>query len=442
MTTSSQSTSTSHTAAGSGASRWLPTKLFDPTFSISAVATIAFYALMSQPSMHGTLLHRYTSEHPVEYVIVGLFIWGVVDILFKVLAFPQEMLALRRQWIPPREGRVPLEQAAVWLGEIKACPAWLRESRVAQRLTRALQYLLDNGSAEDYRAHLEYLEIQSEEAQHAKYGLVRFVIWVSPVLGFLGTVIHFGMALSDISVNDMTERLPQVVSALGAAFNTSTTALVAATTMMFAAFVCERADRRIEMTINRLVERELTTRFEVSDPGTAPFVNVVQTANKAALVAVEQALRQQLEAWLNATNALRANADEVRRRDAQSWQKMCEAVVELHDQAETRREERFERLLGRLEAGQQKQIVDTRDNLERIGGIKEDIASLVAAVGEVANGERKLVELQTSLAENLRMLRETQQLDEALHGLSAAIHLLTARHLPGENAPALVRKSA
>jgi len=442
VTTSSQPTSTAAKSPAASSSRWLPTKLLDPAFSISAVGTIAFYVLMSQPSMHGTLLHRYTSEHPVEYVIVALFIWGVVDILFKVSAFPPEMLALRKQWIPPREGRVPISQAAVWLGEIKARPRWLQDSRIAQRLIRALQYLIDNGSAEDYRAHLEYLEIQSEEAQHAKYGLVRFVIWVSPVLGFLGTVIHFGMALSDISVNDMTERLPQVVSALGAAFNTSTTALVAATTMMFAAFVCERADRRIETTINRLVERELTTRFEMSDPGTAPFVHVVQTANKAALTAVEQVLRQQLEAWLNATNAMRANADEVRRRDSQSWQKMCEAVVELHDQAETRRDERFERLLGRLEAGQQKQAAETHENIERLQTIRNDIAGLIAAVGDVANGERKLVELQTSLAENLRMLRETQQIDEALHGLSAAIHLLTARHNPGDGGPPLIRRSA
>lgn len=423
-------------------SRWLPTKLLDPAFSISAVATVAFYALMSQPSMHSTLLHRYTSEHPVEYVIVALFIWGIVDILFKVAAFPPEMLALRQTWIPPRAGRVPISQAAAWLGEIKARPRWLQESRIALRLNRALQYLIDNGSAEDYRAHLEYLEIQSEENQHAKYGLVRFVIWVSPVLGFLGTVIHFGMALSDISVDDMTERLPQVVSALGAAFNTSTTALVAAVTMMFAAFVCERADRRIETTINRLVERELTTRFEVADPGTAPFVNVVQTANKAALVAVEQALRQQLEAWLGATNAMRASADEARRRDSQSWQKMCEAVVELHDTAETRRDERFERLLARLESGQQKQTGETRENVERLTAIRDDIGGLIAAVGEVAAGERKLVELQSALAENLRVLRETQQIDEAMHGLTAAIHLMTARHGSGDNGPPFVRRSA
>ncbi len=36
--------------------------------------------------------------------------------------------------------------------------------------------------------------------------------------------------------------------------------------------------------------------------------------------------------------------------------------------------------------------------------------------------------LAAVLADNLRVLRETQQIDEALHGLTAAIHLMTARH--------------
>ena len=35
------------------------------------------------------------------------------------------------------------------------------------------------------------------------------------------------------------------------------------------------------------------------------------------------------------------------------------------------------------------------------------------------------------LTDNLRVIHETQQIDDALHGLTAAIHLLTARHQGG-----------
>ena len=43
-------------------------------------------------------------------------------------------------------------------------------------------------------------------------------------------------------------------------------------------------------------------------------------------------------------------------------------------------------------------------------------------------GEGELVKLQAVLNQNLHGIRETQQIDQALHGLSAAIHLLTARY--------------
>jgi len=61
---------------------------------------------------------------------------------------------------------------------------------------------------------------------------------------------------------------------------------------------------------------------------------------------------------------------------------------------------------------------------------------------KVQAAEALLVELQSALAENLRVLRETQQIDEAMHGLTAAIHLMTARHGSGDNGPPFVRRSA
>ena len=98
----------------------------------------------------------------------------------------------------------------------------------------------------------------------------------SPVLGFLGTVIHFGTALSGNSFDDLADRLPTVVSEMGAAFNTTTVALASAMTMMFSLFVCERLERSIIHAINRLIERELLNRFETKDPSISPFLAAVR----------------------------------------------------------------------------------------------------------------------------------------------------------------------
>jgi hypothetical protein len=66
--------------------------------------------------------------------------------------------------------------------------------------------------------------------------------------------------------------------------------------------------------------------------------------------------------------------------------------------------------------------------VDRAAAFRDDIAGLLQSLNAIARGEGRLVELQASLSTNLRVLHETSQLDSALHGLSAAIHLLTSRN--------------
>jgi hypothetical protein len=61
---------------------------------------------------------------------------------------------------------------------------------------------------------------------------------------------------------------------------------------------------------------------------------------------------------------------------------------------------------------------------------------VLRSVDGIARGEGRLVELQQALADNLRLLHETHEIDKALHGLTAAIHLLTARNTQSGRAAA------
>ena len=61
------------------------------------------------------------------------------------------------------------------------------------------------------------------------------------------------------------------------------------------------------------------------------------------------------------------------------------------------------------------------------GGDSRSDARLRSYLGKVTADER-LLELQARLADNLALLRESQEFDQAVHGLTAAIHMLTARH--------------
>jgi len=400
----------------------------DPSFILAAIATGVFYYVIWLPSMRGTLLHHYTTEHAVEYVIVGVFIWGIIDIALKLLSFPREILALRQDWLPPRQGREPMSQAHVLLDEVRARPRWLLESRVGRRLVTALEYVTERCSAKDYREHLRYLAEQDEDNSHSAYVLIRFVIGVTPVLGFLGTVIHFGTALSGISFNEMTEKLPVVVGEMGTAFNTTSVALIAAMTMMFSLFVCQRIERSLLRSVDRLVDRELLRRFEFKDPSITPFLSAVQSANEEALAAINATLQRQIEIWMAALDSVFQRFDDRQQHELQNWQNVLNAFDERHEAHNANLHEQLRQSIALVDARHENQFAQIQALLERAVTARDDFSAFLKTLDEITRGEGRLIELQESLSDNLRVLHETQQIDKALHGLTAAIHLLTARH--------------
>jgi biopolymer transport protein ExbB/TolQ len=401
---------------------------FDPTFILAGLGTFGFYYLIYQPSMRGSILHRYTTEHIVEHAIVALFIWGIVDILWKFLSFPRELLALKADWLPPRQGREHASAAGEILKQLQAKSAWLRGSKIGKRLIRALEFVSDKGSAEEYREHLVYLSEQDEDAAHTGYTLMRFVIGVSPVLGFLGTVVHFGTALSGFSAEEVTTKLPEIISEMGSAFNTTAVALTTAMTMMFAMFICERTERGVLRSIDRLVERELLHRFETKDPNIIPFLAAVQTANEAALQEIATTLSRQIDVWTRTLDVLFQRFDQRQVHETQGWQSALEVLQQRQEVHDTGREERLRQILSLVDSRQERHMDQIETLLEKAVAMKGDFAELTSVLRDLSSGEGKLVELQSHLADNLRVLRETQQIEDALHGLTGAIHLLTARH--------------
>lgn len=404
--------------------------MVDLPMLLAASLTIAFYVFVHQPAMHDTLLHRYTTHHIVEYVIVGFFIWGLCDIAFKIMAMPKQSLVLRQEWLPPRKGREAVSHAAALYALLQKKPAWALETRLGQRLLEGLAYVKDRGSADELADHLRSMAEIDDEHVHSNYGLVRFICWVTPVLGFFGTVLHFGSALGGLSVDEIGERLPTVVGEMGTAFNTTTVALAAATTMMFSLFLCERSERETLRAIDRRIERELLNRFETADASMAPFLSAIEAQSGNMLRAMDETVERQLGIWSSAFQDLQRHSEERHQYLTQLWQQTMES---LHQRFETNDSERERKLLVLLEAmdkQREQHRTEVKMTVDQVTRLQADLAELAAGVAEVVRGKGELVKLEASLADNLRLLRETGQLDQALHGLTAAIHLITARYQP------------
>ncbi len=405
-------------------------RMFDLPLLVAACLTISFYVFVHQPAMRDTLLHRYTTHHVVEYIIVGFFIWGLCDVFFKVLSFPRQSLALRHEWLPPRKGREPVSHAVGLYSILEKKPAWLLQSRIGQRLLEALGYVKDRGSTDGLAEHLRYLAELDDERAHNNYGLIRFICWVTPVLGFFGTVLHFGSALGGLSVDEIGERLPTVVGEMGTAFNTTTVALAAATSMMFSLFLCEKTEREQVRATDRRAERELLNRFETSDASLAPFLNAIENASQAMLRTMDETVERQLGIWSSAFHDLQRQADERHTFLTDLWQQTMESLHQRFEASDSERERKLVKVLEAMELQREQHRSDVLTTVEHVTRLQTDLTELAGAMAEVAHGKGELVKLQASLADNMRLLRETGQIDQALHGLTAAIHLITARYQP------------
>ncbi|HZZ29788.1 MAG TPA: MotA/TolQ/ExbB proton channel family protein [Pirellulales bacterium] len=400
----------------------------DLPMAVAALLTVAFYVIVYHEFPKGSLIHRYTTEHIVEYVVVTFFIWGIVDVVFKLCGFPLEVLALRQPGLPERNGKEPVGQSKVLYAQLLGRPKWFLDSRYGQRLTKTLGYLQEKESADGFHDYLRYLATQDEEKTHGNYGLVRFICWVAPVLGILGTVIHFGSAFGGLSVDEIGDNLAKVVGEIGTAFNTTTVALAAAITMMFSLFMCEKTERGIIHSISRRIDLELLNRFEVTDESLTPFLHAVQAGNHATLSAVDARLEKQLQIWGGAFARLQQESEKRLQTHGQMWEQSLTKVHAQFEQSDSQREQKLLRLLGDMQLQRKEQTAQSQTMVNQMSGLQTHFAQLVEALAGLNRSEGELAKVQHTLAQNLQGIRETGQLDQALHGLTAAIHLLTARH--------------
>lgn len=406
-------------------------RLNDPSLLLATIATIAYYAIVLLPPFHDSILYRYTTQHLVEYVIVAMFMWGMIDILLKAALLPKENWALEREWVPPRAAKVSAQHAAALLEQVRSQPPRYLQTRVGQRFIQALTFVIENQSAEEFPDYLRYLADQDDEVTYRRYALIRFVVAVTPILGFLGTVVHFGTALSGISFSELDTGLEHVVGEMGTAFNTTTVALGAAMVAMFAMFLCERLEHGICARIDRYVERELQNRFEVKDPNLLPFLATLSDAHKEFQVAVQQSLSSQVALWSTALQALFEQFDKRQKTEEQRWKSVCDDLSNRQQSYDADYDRRLRQIVSIADAKQDQHLAQIQSVLDRAGGFSHEVEALAKTLQSIARGEGRLNELQVALTENLRVLHETHKIDAALHGLTAAIHLLTARNHAG-----------
>ncbi len=396
-------------------------------------ACTLFYAAYYQGLLGSAFFHRYFASHPVLYVETGMFFVGFAALILKLLNVAGQFLVLPSIGLETdRTACLPVAQCGEMLDQLEELPTAARRSYFGQRLREALEHVERKGSADALDDELKYLADMDEARQQDSYALVRIIIWATPMLGFLGTVVGITQALGDLDPKMLATAIQTAMEGLLAglyvAFDTTALALSLSIILMFFQFFVDRIETQLLSIVDRRMNEDLVGRFETVGSSRDPHLTSIQRMVQEVIQSSDTLVTRQAQLWQQTMDAayqqwsgsaqvsaeqIQASLSEALDESLGSFaERLARTEQESADQARQRWEQ-WQTVLSnnaRMMQTQQLELVKQGEVMTRV----------VEATGEV-------IKLETSLNRNLKALAGAQNFEDTVMSLAAAIHLLSTR---------------
>ncbi len=350
-----------------------------------------FFRMIDSGTITDPIVIRYLAGNWIEYVEVTMFFVGMAALVGKSLDIIRQRLRLGVDYLSPapKEGQDPEEAASL----LESLPGEFEKngkSFLIRRLREAIDFVDRTGTADGLEDHLKYLSDVDAARAARSYGLVRFIVWAIPIMGFLGTVIGITVAIANLSPTQL-ENISGVVAGLGTAFDTTATALGLSMVLMFVQFLVDRTEQSLLADVDDSAWEMLAGRFYAHDNGKASLMSVIDHAGITFRNSFEKSIHAVLQSWTESIASAQANlvTDHEKR-----WSVASESLVST---------------MQMMEAQQAK------------------MASQTDLLASVVDATRDLKSLETALNENLASLSASGHFEEVLATLAASTQLLATR---------------
>jgi hypothetical protein len=302
---------------------------------------------------------------------------------------------------------------------------------VVRRTAAVLDFVCSRRTAAAQDDEMHYLSDSDAMALENSFSLINFLIWSLPILGFLGTVLGIAEAVTNVTPEVLENSISSVTGGLALAFDTTGLALGLTLSVMFLKFLTDRREQAVLEEVDRFCEVHLKHRFARPGADSGPFVSALQQNSEVLLKATEQLVRRQADVW---AQALAATEAQRRQAEKQSQESLTTALAAALERTLTSHQQRLA-VLERQTQGQTTEVLGALATLaERVGAqqaalvpVANGMQVLGRALAGIKEGEGQLLALQQALVQNLAALSASGSFEEAVHSLTAAIHLLTAR---------------
>ena len=385
-----------------------------------AVFSITFYELLNGP-LNNEVLHRYFLGHPIAIATTVMFFIALAALLLRGLNLLGQQLIISSLALPESEAQwkqSDQEQATELLEHTESWSPRVQSSYLGARLVSLLEKVQSSGSVTTLGDEMKYASERDADRQYEGASLVRIIIWATPMLGFLGTVMGITQALGDLAGqqlgNDLNAAMQGLFGGLYVAFDTTAVALTLSIVLMFCQFMSDQLESQLLLDVDQRVEDELRGRFSRQQVASSePGINALDKLTPV----LEELVNTQVTQWNSAITRIQSQ-----------WQQWTA------DQGDAMGQSMSVALLAALE----KQAAIQQQQWDRWQSSLNENAGLLVANQEKMNQQSALLErvieatgevnsLEQALNANLSQLQETRQFEDAVISLSAAIQLLSTR---------------
>jgi biopolymer transport protein ExbB/TolQ len=150
--------------------------------------------------------------------------------------------------------------AREYLRTLEQMPPKERDSVVPRVLAAALKRFSATGNVQDASQTVHNVCESENNRLDAELAILRFSVWVTPALGFVGTVRGIGLALqgAELAVKGDTSA---VTSGLGISFNSTLVALTLSIFLMYILHEIQLAQERLVLDAENYADEELISRL-------------------------------------------------------------------------------------------------------------------------------------------------------------------------------------
>ncbi len=411
-------------------------------FLVGLPLAAGILALVHFGPLRASPVARYLS-HTVECVEVVMFCVALGALGAKLWLGPRERRACRAEVLPPWDGKpLPVGEATKLLAGVTRLPGRLRDTSLVNRVAGVLDFLGRRGSAAELDDQMRDLADADRDALEGSYALIRFITWAIPILGFLGTVLGITGAISGVTPERLEQDLNSVTDGLALAFDSTALALGLTMLTMFLTYCVERLEGSVLEEVDRYAARHLAHRFRRAGAEASGVAEVVQASATAVLEAAQQLVERQAAVWAKALEEIDRRRAAVEGQQAQRLTAALEAALDRTLYAHGERLAGLEKQAAAQAAGLMELVAEAVTALGRqqaaLTHTAEGVHAQAAVLARLHEDERHLIRLQETLANNLQALSGAGAFEEAVHSLTAAVHLLTAR-AAGSTFPAVKR---